>query len=121
MSRASSLFDSPARRHERLEGASDLQDPADVAQWEFTPPSEEEAEPQKDKATIKKLTAQRDKARGGSRPPWLTTQIVEQYQQVTRKWCKTDGRDHTLNLTRELVRNRLRIQSFEVRWSVCAG
>jgi len=37
---------------------------------------------------------------------------------VTRKWCKTDGSDHTLNLTRELIRNRLRIQSFEVRASI---
>ena len=37
---------------------------------------------------------------------------------MTRKWCKTDGSDHTLNLTRELIRNRLRIQSFEVRVSI---
>lgn len=39
---------------------------------------------------------------------------MQQFFEVTRKWCKTDGNDTTLNLTRELVRNRLRIQSFEI-------
>ena len=87
---------------------------ADAAQWEFTPPSEEEAEPQKDKATVKKLTKQRDEVIIRSASPRSLAQLVEQFYAITRKWSKSDGRDTTLNLTRELVRNRLRIQSFEI-------
>jgi len=68
-------------------------------EWEFTPPTEEEAEPQQDKAMVKKLTAQREK-------------LIQQYTDVTRKWAKSDGHDEALNLTRELLRNRLRVQSY---------
>ena len=73
-------------------------------EWEFTPPTEEEAEPQQDKAMVKKLTAQREK-------------LIQQYTDVTRKWAKSDGHDEALNLTRELLRNRLRVQSYGASWS----
>lgn len=82
-------------------------------EWEFTPPSAEEAEPQQDKAMVKKLTAQREKVRDMPwRKPADATQLIQQYTDVTRKWCKSDGRDHTLNMTRDLLRNRLRVQSY---------